>query len=418
MSTDPVAATAEAIEGLNVSAAGEAAGSAAAPETTASGAAPEPAAATASKKKKKSKSKKKGLSNIALYYPEGAYPEGEWQDYTDTNLYRTTDEEKRALDRENTEHWNDFRKGAEIHRRVRKRARELIKPGMTMIEIAELIENATRQYSGEGQLGGGIGFPTGLLLNHCAAHYTPNAGDKTVLQHGDVMKVDFGVQVNGRIVDCAFTHTFDPKYDTLLEAVKAATNTGIKEAGIDVRLTDIGEAVQETMELYELELDGKTYPIRPIRNLNGHNIDKYRIHGGKSVPIVKNNDQTKMEEGETFAIETFGSTGRGYVIGSGECLHYAINTDAPAGAAVRVNRARQLLDTIDKTFGTLPFCRRYLDRAGEEKYLLALNLLVKLGVVLDYPPLWDEAGALTAQYEHTILLHPTRKEVVLRGDDY
>jgi methionine aminopeptidase len=31
------------------------------------------------------------------------------------------------------------------------------------------------------------------------------------------------------------------------------------------------------------------------------------------VPIVKGGDQTKMEEGETFAIETFGSTGKGYV---------------------------------------------------------------------------------------------------------
>jgi methionyl aminopeptidase len=29
----------------------------------------------------------------------------------------------------------------------------------------------------------------------------------------------------------------------LLAAVKDATNTGIKEAGIDVRLTDIGEAI-------------------------------------------------------------------------------------------------------------------------------------------------------------------------------
>lgn len=30
-----------------------------------------------------------------------------------------------------------------------------------------------------------------------------------------------------------------------------------------------------------------------------------------------------MEEGEYYAIETFGSTGKGYVIESGECSHYA-----------------------------------------------------------------------------------------------
>jgi methionyl aminopeptidase len=32
------------------------------------------------------------------------------------------------------------------------------------------------------------------------------------------------------------------------------------------------------------------------------------------VPIINNGDTTRMEEGEFYAIETFGSTGKGYVI--------------------------------------------------------------------------------------------------------
>jgi methionine aminopeptidase len=40
------------------------------------------------------------------------------------------------------------------------------------------------------------------------------------------------------------------------------------------------------------------------------------------------------------------------------------------------------------------------------------------GVVDPYPPLCDSRGCYTAQYEHTIYLHPTRKEVISRGDDY
>jgi methionyl aminopeptidase len=67
------------------------------------------------------------------------------------------------------------------------------------------------------------------------------------------------------------------------------------------------------MESYEVEIGGQTFPVKAIRNLNGHSIEQYKIHGAKSVPIVKGGDQTKMEEGETFAIETFGSTGKGYV---------------------------------------------------------------------------------------------------------
>ena len=45
--------------------------------------------------------------------------------------------------------------------------------------------------------------------------------------------------------------------------------TGIKTAGIDVRLCDVGEAIQEVMESYEVELDGKVHRIKSIKNLNG-----------------------------------------------------------------------------------------------------------------------------------------------------
>jgi len=269
----------------------------------------------------------------------------------------------------------------------------------------------------EDGLESGVGFPTGVNINECAAHYSPNAGDTKVLRHGDVLKVDFGVHVKGRILDSAFTMTFEPTYDTLLEAVKAATDTGIREAGIDVRLGELAGAIQETMESYEVEVNGKVYPVKSIQNLCGHNINPYQIHGGKSVMSVKNDDQTKMEEGEYFAIETFGSTGRGIVVESGDCSHYALNVDAPH-PTLRLTSAKSLLKTINKNFGTLPFCRRYLDRIGESKYLLALNNLVSQGIVQDYPPLCDQRGAMTAQFEHTILLRPTRKEVVSRGEDY
>jgi len=124
-----------------------------------------------------------------------------------------------------------------------------------------------------------------------------------------------------------------------------------------------------------------------------------------------------MEEGEYFAIETFGSTGRGLAFAHGECSHYAKAADAP-NVPLRLNIAKGLLKTISKEFGTLTFCRRYLDRLGESKYLFPLNHLVSQGIVRDYPPLMEERGSMTAQFEHTILLRPTVKEVVSRGDDY
>jgi len=71
-----------------------------------------------------------------------------------------------------------------------------------------------------------------------------------------------------------------------------------------------------------------------------------------------------MEEGEFFAIETFGSTGKGYVREDLECSHYMKNFDV-GHVPLRLPRAKQLLATIDKNFGTLAFCRRFLDRVGE-----------------------------------------------------
>ena len=112
----------------------------------------------------------------------------------------------------------------------------------------------------------------------------------------------------------------------------------------------------------------------------------FQIHAGKSVPIVKGGDMTKMEEGEVFAIETFGSTGKGYVDEDYECSHYAINPEAPH-VPLRLQKSKQLLRHIKNTFGSLPFCRRWLERPDggsnaingqngqQERYLGALRQL-------------------------------------------
>lgn len=345
------------------------------------------AAGGAAKKKKKRKPRKKKKSptaqsepprvKVSQLFPNG-YPKGEEVEYKDENRYRTTNEEKRHLDNMNSDFLTDYREAAEIHRQVRSYAHKVVRPGQTLTEIAEIIEDGVRALTGHDGLAegdamkAGMGFPCGLSLNHCAAHYTPNAGNKMVLQQDDVMKVDFGVHVNGRIVDSAFTVAFEQKYDNLLQAVKEATNAGIREAGIDARVGEIGGVIQETMESFEVEIDGTTYPVKSIRNLTGHTILPYSIHGTKAVPIVKSNDQTKMEEGDVFAIETFGSTGNGYVRDDMEVSHYAKNIDAQH-VDLRLSSAKSLLSVINKNFGTLPFCRRYLDRLGQEKYLLGVS---------------------------------------------
>ena len=346
-------------------------------------------------------------------------PVGEVQEYPNPRKSK-----KSELSME--EELHDMRRAAEIHRNVRKYAQSYIRPGMTMLDICTRLEKKTLELVGtnpdwSNYLDGGYGFPTGCSLNHVAAHYTPNYGDKTVLTENDICKLDFGVHVNGRIMDCAFTIAFDPIFDPLIQATKDATNAGIKAAGIDARFGEIGQVIQETIESYEfVDKNGKTLAIKPCKNLNGHSIEPYRIHGGQSVPIVKKSDfaEEKMIEGACYAIETFATTGKGYVVEDGECSHYMMAADADLDTPLRAKGAKQLLQAIDKQFSTLPFCRRWLDDIGQQRHLLALKNLVDNGLVQDYPPLVDVKGSFTSQMEHTIVLRPTCKEVLTRGDDF
>ncbi|KZC08742.1 PREDICTED: methionine aminopeptidase 2 [Dufourea novaeangliae] len=409
---------------------GVAAGEEAAPEAA------ENDGETEETKKKKKKRKPRGKAGgvkqqtdpptvpISELFPDGNFPVGQIMEHppaagVDDRMAkeRFSSEEARAFDRMNNDIYNEARQAAEAHRQTRKYIMNWVKPGMTMIEICNELENTARSLIGEDGLKAGLAFPTGCSRNHCAAHYTPNAGDPTVLEYDDVTKIDFGTHINGRIIDCAFTLTFNPKYDKLIEAVRDATNTGIMAAGIDVQLCDVGAAIQEVMESYEIELDGKTYPVKSIRNLNGHSISPYRIHSGKTVPIVRGGEATRMEENEFYAIETFGSTGKGIVHDDLDCSHYMKSFDA-GFVPLRLQSSKSLLNTINKHFGTLAFCKRWLDRVGCTKYQMALKDLCDKGAVDAYPPLVDVKGCYTAQFEHTLVLRPSCKEVISRGDDY
>ncbi|KAF1985906.1 methionine aminopeptidase 2-like protein [Aulographum hederae CBS 113979] len=401
---------------------------------------------TNSKKKKKRSTKKRSTKKkkskaisgqqtvpprvpVASLFEDDGYPQGEIVQYVfkDENLRRITAEETRTTILANNmddEFLTDYRKAAEIHRQVRQYAQTIAKPGVSMTRLAQEIEDGVRALCAHQGLGAGdalkagMGFPTGLCLNNVAAHWTPNPGAKEVfLQQDDVLKVDFGVHVNGRIVDSAFTVAYNPVYDNLLAAVKAATNTGLKEAGIDARIDHISGAIQEVMESYEVELNGKTIPVKAVRSITGHNILRYKIHGDKQVPFVKTKTNQRMEEGDIFAIETFGTTGRGSLRDDVGVYGYGRN-EHTSSAGLHHASAKSLLKTIDENFGTLVFSKRYLERLGVKNYHLGMKSLVSNGIVESYGPLVDIPGSHVAQFEHTVLLRPNCKEVISRGEDY
>jgi methionyl aminopeptidase len=103
---------------------------------------------------------------LSLLFPDNSYPKGEEVEYTDDNRYRTTSEEKRHLDNINSDFLSDYRQAAEVHRQVRQAAQRRIKPGQTLTEIANGIEDSIRLLVGHDGLTegdaivAGMGFPT------------------------------------------------------------------------------------------------------------------------------------------------------------------------------------------------------------------------------------------------------------------
>lgn len=72
---------------------------------------------------------------------------------------------------------------------------------ISLLFFSEKLEDCSRKLIKENGLNAGLAFPTGCSLNNCAAHYTPNAGDTTVLQYDDICKIDFGTHISGEFFE-------------------------------------------------------------------------------------------------------------------------------------------------------------------------------------------------------------------------
>lgn len=312
---------------------------------------------------------------------------------------------------------------ATIHKEVRRFLQPYLRPGIKLVDIAKLIELKTIELSNQSKsINKGIGFPVGLSVNECVAHWHPISTNNSVLNKNDIIKIDFGTEANGWIIDSAFTVCFDAKYDILMEAVKEATQTGIKNIGIDVDIGEWGKQIQEVMESYEITLNGKTYPIKAINNLGGHNITKGIIHGGMFLPSVdlrKTLPQNYRFKEGVYAVETFGSTGDNHVNENGDSTLYRVNLNKTNyNSELKLDSTKKLLRKIKNNFSTLPFTDRYVELFNISNYKTHLKILSNHNYLYSYPPLCVNKGAFSAQYEHTIYIGDNTKIIFSNGEDY
>ena len=308
-----------------------------------------------------------------------------------------------------------------IHKEVRRRIRPILKPGTSLLDLTLAIEKETMELAKPYHtINKGIGFPCGLSVNECAAHWAPSSNTTIVIDKDDVIKIDYGIEINGWIIDSAFTISFNQKYDNLLTAIKEATMQGIKTAGVDVDIHDWSRGIGEVMESYDIILDGKNHNIRAIETLGGHNILNGIIHGGMFLPAKdlgsKLPSNYRFKEG-VYAIETFGSTGSHITKENGKSTLFRINPNTMSNK-ISNPKLNTFYSKIYSSFKTLPFCDRYVETFDSE-YEKNLKFLADHNWIHSYPPLCVNKGEYTAQYEHTIMLQDGKKPIVFsQGEDY
>jgi len=269
---------------------------------------------------------------------------------------------------------------------LRKLVREKVRPGMGYVETCEWVEKEIVER------GGAPAFPTGIGVNHVTAHYAPQETDESKFQESDVIKVDFGVHVDGYITDTAVTVTFNPDYELLVEAAERTLNSAIGALRSERRTGEIGR---------EIRKEASRFGFKTIENLTGHTLERYVVHAGKSIPNIFVQNMPVLKDEDVFAIEPFLTPGSaaGYVVDSEEETIFSMLARKSTGVkelddfAMRVWNERK----------TLPFTPRwYVEAYGREKLDGIVRELVRRRLARGYPTLVEASRKPVAQFEHTM----------------
>ena len=278
----------------------------------------------------------------------------------------------------------DYKKAGEISIKVKEYAKELIKPDMLLLEIAQKIEKKIEE------LGGIPGFPVNLSIDDIAAHYHPTMNDET--KASGLLKVDVGVHINGFIADTAFTIDLTPnkEHTELIKASEQALNNAIKLIDKNPTLNEIGKEIQETIE---------SKGFSPIVNLSGHGLNEYDLHSGITIPNYANNNENKLKDDNAYAIEPFATTGEGKIYEGPSSNIYSLielkNTRNLTG--------RKIIDYIWDKYQTLPFSLREMQEKFGVMTRLAIKQLVQENILHEYPQLIEKSHKPVSQAEHTII---------------
>jgi methionyl aminopeptidase len=174
--------------------------------------------------------------------------------------------------------------------------RELVAPGVTLLELDAYAERETLKRKAKPAFKGYSGFPFSLCcsVNEQVVHGFPSS---RVLKPGDIVSLDFGVLHGGFYGDAAITVPVGPVSEAatrLMKVTEESLYRGIDCADTAHRLSDVSFAVQSYVEARGFSV---------VRDFVGHGIGK-ELHEGPQIPnFGAPGKGPKLKPGMVLAIE-------------------------------------------------------------------------------------------------------------------
>jgi methionyl aminopeptidase len=180
----------------------------------------------------------------------------------------------------------------------------------------------------------------------------------------------------------------------MVEAAEKALEKAVENIGPDVSTSKLGTIIQRTIE---------SYGYRPISNLTGHQVGRYLLHTGTSLPNIPQIFSSKIKLGAVYAIEPF-TTLREAAGKVGDDKETTIFRLVRSRSQKSVY-AKQLLKHIEDNFRTLPFAERWLQSVvPQEHYREAFQQLLSSKTLMAYHVFVEASRKPVAQAEHTVLI--------------
>jgi methionyl aminopeptidase len=284
-----------------------------------------------------------------------------------------------------------LKQAGNIANEVKKFLKPKIKIGTNVSRLIEAAESKIIELEGH------WAFPVNVSINNIAAHYTsPIKDDGLTINEGDIVKVDLGVHIDGFIVDTAFSVSFsdDPLLENIIQATEVALEAAKNMAKPEVNTRVIGKKIESIV---------KGFGYNPIKELGGHQIERWTVHGKKQLPELGSQGGDTMQEGDVFAVEIFASTGEGTIHNTNSSYIYEVNPYA-GRVPLRRKTSKQILGHINKNYKTLPFAERWLAKEFRIGVAFGLQELIQQGKLKVHYVLSEQKGANVSQSEETIMI--------------